>query len=179
MAALNCYDICRCNESKHTQCTHCAVKNIHNFSVDMFDIKNCQFDQVDEIDPFKNLPSYRESKYVKVDNLDETKEAACFSLLSLNIRSIRNNFQSLEQMLQQSKIKYDIIAISETLLDNTCVLNYFILPVVQNICKRVGGGVMLYFSERVECYRELREYSHVDEYNNISTVEYIIGEINK
>ena len=23
----------------------------------------------------------------------------------------------------------------------------------------VGGGVMLYFSERVECYRELREYS--------------------
>ena len=180
MAALIFYGTCRCIEGRQTRCTHCVVKDIHHFSVDMFDFKNCNFDHLDDIDPFKNLPSSIESKYIKVDNLSQPEQTATFSLLSLNIRSVRKNFKSLRQMLVQSKIKHDIIAISETWLDKTCEIDDYVLagycePVVQNRGIRGGGGVMMYFSDRVECYRELSEHSYVDEYNNILTVEYTVG----
>ena len=48
MAALNFYDTCRCITSRQTKCTHCVVKDIHHFSVDMFDFKNCNFDHRDD-----------------------------------------------------------------------------------------------------------------------------------
>ena len=48
-------------------------------------------------------------------------------------------------------------------------------PIVQNRLNREGGGVMIYINEKNEYYREVKECSYVDEYNNILSVEYKLG----
>ena len=178
LGAARCYDTCRCTADK--QCIRCVVKNIQNFSLDMLESKNEGLEFFDDIDPFKNLPCHVESKYITINQTDNTKSSNNFSLLNLNIRSIRKNFKTLEQLLAQSNKEYDIITISETWLDNFCDIDDYRLegysaPLFQNRTIRRGGGVMIYFRECVESFREVRECSYVDKYNNILTIEYVIG----
>ena len=68
----------------------------------------------------------------------------------LNINSIRNTFDTLDEIVKA----FDILLISESKLDNTFPINQFTIrgyKVFRRDCNRFGGGLILYVNENIPC----------------------------
>lgn len=88
------------------------------------------------------------------ENIFSSLGGSELSLIHINIRSIRQNFESLQYFLSQFESKFDVIALTETWLDSkTNQEDYNIEgykpPHCQNRTGRIGGGVMFYVSENI------------------------------
>ena len=77
------------------------------------------------------------------------------SIIHLNCRSIKSNFDSINQYLHKIKSNFDVIALSETWLSIYNDLNHFKISnyIMYNTCRsdRCGGGVALYIKQSLQC----------------------------
>ena len=77
-----------------------------------------------------------------------------FSVLNLNIRSLKKNYDSLLIYLRQIKTNFDVIVLTETWLnDNESDL--YLIPgycfsAINRLNKR-GGGIRIYYKECYKC----------------------------
>ena len=106
------------------------------------------------------------SKVKCIDNL---------SLIHLNVRSLKTNFISMQRYLDVIQFEFDIIAVSESWLNDHDDLTQFCLEgyeiVNMNRINKRGGGVLLYISNRIE-YSVVNCLSHaVEDIIEIITVE--------
>ena len=96
---------------------------------------NCNYFTVDE---FKDLTS------------DSSKS---FSILHLNIHSLQRHIDEFRTFLDSANHKFDIIAISETKLQNDTAINIF-LPGYRNpihtFTEASKGGVCFYVSDDID-----------------------------
>ena len=85
------------------------------------------------------------SKVKCIDNL---------SLIHLNVRSLKANFINIQRYLDVINFEFDIIAVSESWLNDHDDLTLFCLEgydiVNMNRINKRGGGVLLYISNRIE-----------------------------
>ena len=101
----------------------------------------------------------------------ENKES--FSLLHLNIRSIPKNLTNMLCYLENIKLDFDIIGISENWLDDYnndlyCIEGY---EHINNVSKnRIGGGVSLFIASHIN-YKKLPNYSIIDEHMECMFIE--------
>ena len=126
---------------------------------------------LDDIDPELNF--YNEinvsNKYYEEDLFhDIFKNDRGLSVIHFNVRSLRANFDKLCQCLDNLNYKFDVIAITETWMNNdTIVSDYEIdeydLYYVNRVNKR-GGGVGIYVKNELNC-KQLKQYSVT--YNDI------------
>ena len=68
----------------------------------------------------------------------------------LNINSIRNNFDTLDNIVKA----FDIFLISESKLDNNFSINQFAIgdyKVFRRARNRFGGGSILYINDNIQC----------------------------
>ena len=98
-----------------------------------------------------------------------------FSIFHINIRSIRNNIEKLKLFLTMIKYSFDIVALSETWVedeDSTC--DYDIdgyTAIYQNRPNRERGGVCIYINDLSYDFQLLPSLSFRDKYNNILTIK--------
>ena len=116
---------------------------------------------LDDADPDINFfsqvqPSNISSKYYDENNfnteLGEISERNNFSLLHLNIRSVPKNFNNLTNYVQNLKINFDVIGLTETWINEANTNLYNIEGYVQRELyrkQRKGGGVSLYVKEEI------------------------------
>ena len=99
----------------------------------------------------KDSPYYLDNELD--DSIDENNLTECdFSLLHINARSLQNKLGKLPELLNSIKIKFSIIAISETWSNevNDCFLN--IPGYVRHLksrSNRTGGGVALFIHDNL------------------------------
>ena len=88
-------------------------------------------------------------KRIENEGIDEK-----FALLHLNIRSISNKFDSLNNLIEALKIPFQVIGLNETWLNennlNCFSMNNYEYFGTNRVDKR-GGGVGLYVSKQLEC----------------------------
>ena len=70
-------------------------------------------------------------------------------MLHVNIRSLNKNFKKLEDLLTQISKLPDIIAISETKLNNKLSFNLQGYNFIQNNSKTKGGGAGMFIKENI------------------------------
>ena len=99
-------------------------------------------------DSFNNMLAEEQSRL----NLICSNLESGLSFLHMNIRSISNKFDKLTNFFSQLRVKFPIVGISETWLDDDCYhfsdiagYNFLHKPRVT----RVGGGVGLYIGEQL------------------------------
>ena len=94
------------------------------------------------------LPEDLKKKRIENENIDEN-----FLLLHINIRSISNKFDSLNNLIEALKIPFQIIGLTETWLNennfNCFSMNNYEYFGTNRADKR-GGGVGLYVSKQLE-----------------------------
>lgn len=77
-----------------------------------------------------------------------------FSIIHLNCRSLKKNFDKLLLMLNNIGLKFDVIAISETWLSDIDDMNIFNIDgyssnfTHRNLKGKMGGGVMIYTNDK-------------------------------
>ena len=147
--------------------------SLYNFyKHDEIDDNNNDFDQSN---PDKNFSFVGSCDYI--NSLDQLKTYEPeISVMNFNIRSIKMNFESFTNLLTSSKVKIDIITLTESWLDeDSCVDDYCLegyhSPITQNRKGRSGGGVIIYISTKFEMYKERVDLSYSNSYNNILTAE--------
>ena len=72
-----------------------------------------------------------------------------FSILNVNIRSMRSNFLGLMKLLGNLSTRPMVIVVTETWLKDTNV-NLYNIPGYNKICANrptTGGGIILYYSQ--------------------------------
>ena len=76
-------------------------------------------------------------------------------MINFNCRSIKSNFDSINQYLHKIKSNFDVIALSETWLSICNDLNHFRISnfIMYNTARsdRCGGGVALYIKQSLQC----------------------------
>ena len=106
---------------------------------------NCEYYTEDS---FNNMLA-EEKNRLNVNQNDQNSFSRNHSFLHLNIRSIKNKIDNFSNFLERLKIKFPIIGISETWLDDSfhCVdiPGYNFLHKHRN--DRSGGGVALYVAD--------------------------------
>ena len=143
------------------------------------DTDNFKFDEkslLDGIDPDKNSFLIANSQYIfDINELKVTHEPE-ISVINFNIRSIRQNFYSFNNILSNMAINFDVITLTETWVDDSCNLEDFEIegyhtPIVQNRKNRVGGGVLIYLKNTFEKFIIRKSICFSDLYNNILAIE--------
>ena len=93
----------------------------------------------------------------------ETIRTKGFSILTLNIRSLKKNLDNLKTLVDNLDNKIDIIALTETW--DTSKLNMNIpkyrTPITTNRTKKKGGGLCIYIKENLQ-YNILRDSEIID-----------------
>ena len=107
-------------------------------------------------DPALNFHNVCNSLYYSEINLNESNcMSANFSLLHVNVRSLPQNNDALNMYLQNLSVKFDVIALTETWLNNeTCDLS-FLSSDYEHYKKyrenKRGGGVSLFIHRSLSC----------------------------
>ena len=100
----------------------------------------------------ENLPNckYRDISYFS--NLDVELKSKCLSFFHLNINLLSKNFDNFNHLINELKLKFDILDISETrilksqpLNTNVSLQNYVI---GQTPTESTAGGALLYLNKR-------------------------------
>ncbi len=105
-------------------------------------------DKFDERDPdnMLNLPS---SNYYSVNKLNNSlnmlTNKKSISLFHCNIRSLPKNLNLLEELIYSLDVKPDILAVSETKLNDKTVIRQY--QFFHTDSKTAGGGTGLYISK--------------------------------
>ena len=126
------------------------------------DNSTCSNDGLEDLNPDYNFytdvnnQSIENSKYFLTQDFAELIDKKCvhenqFSVLSLNIRSIRNKVDHLLNYLKSLNHTFTAIALTETWLnDDTCDIDNFNIPgyINYNLNRKskVGGGVCIYIT---------------------------------
>ena len=129
--------------------------NLDNASIDP-NLKNllCQLNNLSEKEnnDNENLPKckYRDISYFS--NLDVELKSKCLSLFHLNINSLSKNFDNFNHLINELKLEFDILGISESrilksqfLNTNVSLQNYVI---EQTSTESTAGGALLYINKR-------------------------------
>ena len=112
------------------------------------------------LDTIENVCSY----YTQSEFIDKKISSKHLSVIHFNVRSLKNNFESLNTYLSSLNYKFDIIAISESWLCDNDVIdeyeieNYNMIHVNGN--NKIGGGVALYIEKQYE-FTQVHEMSYV------------------
>ena len=123
-------------------------------------------------DSFKNMLAENQSRL----NLKCGTLETGLSFLHMNIRSLSNKFDKLTNFLGQLRVKFPIIGISETWLDDCyhfsdiAGYNFLHKPGVN----RIGGGVGLYIGEHLN-YKERHDLAFSED----KSAESLFVEINR
>ena len=95
-----------------------------------------------------------------------------FSILTLNIRSLRKNHEDLKSLISDFNTKIDILVITETW--NTEDFHFKIegykTPYNLNRQNKKGGGISIYVSHEIQSIL-LSEYTHIDEHIECMCIE--------
>ena len=100
----------------------------------------------------ENLPNckYRDISYFS--NLDVELKSKCLSFFHLNINSLSKNFDNFNHLINELKLEFDILGISESrilksqsLNTNVSLQNYVI---EQTPTESTAGGALLYINKR-------------------------------
>ena len=98
-----------------------------------------------------------------------------FSIIHLNIRSIRSNYNRFKLFLSTINIQFDVIAIGETWLDDHDQTDDYPLEgytcIIQHRPAREGGGVCIYIKDTKYSFKHMPSLSFSDTYNNILTLK--------
>ena len=88
-----------------------------------------------------------------------------FNLIHCNIRSLSKNKYKIEELLQSAKTKPDVLAISESKLNNNNLRRASLIDYSMVNCDSISnaGGVALYVSNSLE-FCKLEEYSIASRY---------------
>ena len=132
----------------------------------------CNFECYDSIidnnDPdinfYNEYLSLINSPYVNDDSVNNdvctNYNQNSFKMIHINIRSIKKNFIRLLEFLSEFSFKYDIIAISETWLEENLTDNFHIQGYNSEfMCRkaRKGGGVAIYIKDSIN-YNIMTDY---------------------
>ena len=106
---------------------------------------------LEDIDPDYHLNFSDNCNYIleKEDNVFTSLNDNELSVIHINIRSIQQNFESLQRFLSDFQYKFDIIGLTETWLKDKFDIEDFKIdgykaPHHQNRKCRTGGGVLFY-----------------------------------
>ena len=121
------------------------------------------------------------SDYISLDSYNKkfsSNNDKMISIAHFNIRSLETNLIPLEALLSSLQQKPDIIAFSETWLDNENVNNltlegYYSHHVVRE--KRERGGVSIFIRDGLHC-EKVDEYSYVNSLIEICTIRLTIND---
>ena len=129
--------------------------NLGNAGIDP-NLKNllCQLNNLSEKENIdnENLPNckYRDISYFS--NLDVELKSKCLSFFHLNINSLSKNFDNFNHLINELKLEFDILGISESrilksqsLNTNVSLQNYVI---EQTPTESTAGGALLYINKR-------------------------------
>ena len=127
-------------------------------SYDKYTDENRNFDS--SIDPDQNFFAEfkRNCKYVTQENFTASVTVKNgISILHVNCRSIKCNFEALRDFLLDLKFECDVIAVSESWLNKDDDLSKIIIEgyTLENVNRknRKGGGVLLYISDALSFIR--------------------------
>ena len=130
-----------------------------------------------DIDPDTNgfIPSNTSNcKYFFPSDLEST-HTNWFSILHVNIRSIRKNFKKLYELITTIKQPFDVLALSETWVsDIDAIEDYNIdgyTAIYQNRQDREGGGVCIFINSLSYDFQFVECMSYKDTFNNILTIK--------
>ena len=150
------------------------LKSVNNIIVDRFkdlvynpmkDIEDTRDDSGVNFDCYSN-----NTEYYTDDNLDEMSKSISddnLSMLNVNIRSICKNLDSLKDYLHCCNIRFNVIGIAETWLNDKphdyFQLNGYNLE-IHNRDNNRGGGVCLYVDEKINysVRHDLNKMKHPD-----------------
>ena len=139
--------------------------------------QNVQSDVMFNIDPdnhfHASIPTdtkyYSDEQFVR-----EVKSRGDLSFIHFNARSLNKNFQKIKDLIEDLKLSFDIIAISETwaetdTIDGFTLNGYEAFHIVRG--QRKGGGVALYVHRRFNCAIRAVQCKVVEQVFECVTVE--------
>ena len=100
----------------------------------------------------ENLPNckYRDISYFS--NLDVELKSKCLSFFHLNINSLSKNFDNFNHLINELKLEFDILGISESRILKSQSLNtnvsLQIYVIEQPPTESTAGGALLYINKR-------------------------------
>ena len=134
------------------------------------DIDSCDTDRFDcEIDPginFYNNVNLDCSYYTEQKFIHSISKKKGFSLIHFNARSLKSNFQSIQETLKNISYSFDVIAISETWLDENSDEDIFSIEGFKLYhtyrTHKKGGVVALFVNNQLKC-KILTKHSVVED----------------
>ena len=134
------------------------IDNFQNLRVNPFDLNDIErpisFDHEPELE--SELSHHVNCDYTFSKNLKSKVDCHsddCFSLLHLNIRSLRKNFDEFQTLLTTASVKFTAIGITETWCNENTPTELYNIDnyAYTHICRETtGGGVGLYVSNDVD-----------------------------
>ena len=128
-------------------------QELNNVSYDICDQSSLN-KTLEDLDPDVNFYSHiKKSLYYTHSEFNQQHLVSDFSILHLNCRSIRKNFNNFQIMLQNLDKQFDFIAISESWLNNDDDIKLYNLPEYNMYCthrthSQKGGGVVIYVNDK-------------------------------
>ena len=126
-----------------------------NFENLFTDYNQCDFEN--QIDPDNNFfnDTNNVCKYYTDDQFNEiTNMSGSLNMIHVNARSLKANFEHVKSYLDILKCKFDVIAISETWLCESDLLEDYSLQSYNcvQMCRKSnrGGGVILYIADHLD-----------------------------
>ena len=128
----------------------------------------------------KNL---NKCKYTTIDHLSSKQDE--FSILSLNIRSLKSNFDKLKDSEDILSLKFDIICLQETNIDPLSLFNPqfydlkgFHSPLLQRPVRNSGkgGGLAIYLNKKFET-DYLKVVPDLCDHSSTETGEFLFAEL--
>ena len=136
---------------------------------------------IDDIDPDCNFKMNDTCDYTIDTDTIKVTSTKDLAMMTLNIRSIRKNFNSFTELLTRMKSKIHIICLTETWLgplDNIedFELEGYYSPLYQNRTGNFcGGGVITYIHKDVTKFKYVKNLSFVDSFNHCLATEISIN----
>ena len=147
-----------------------------NDEKDVYDNLSGEHNQLDPDNHFLNVDN---CKYIF--NMKEVAfKTTSFSIMTYNIRSLRNKFHSFRDMISTLNQPLDIICLSETWLkENDNILdfqleNYHMPQCLNRGPHKLGGGIIVYFHENITQYKINRQLSVNDNESQTFVIDFVL-----
>ena len=134
----------------YTACKSIELDCVNHDELEFCDLEN-------EFQPDKNIFNELERKcdyYTNDEFCGKVTNNYGLSFIHFNCRSLKANFVNLHSYLQTLKKTFDVIALSETWLNNNDNINDFFIDnyeiIYTNRSNKRGGGVLIYVSKCIE-----------------------------
>lgn len=130
----------------------------------------------DDLDPDMHFENHDNCKYI-FNLKDINQGGSTFTIMNYNICRIRNKLDSLIAILSNTKRQIDIIAITETWLqESDNIEDYKIdgyhLPIYDDRKGKSGGGVLTYIHDSITTFRYNKALSFSDSFNHCLAIDF-------